>query len=390
MKKIRMLTSIILALVLLSACGKAEKFLYKRDVETFNTSSLLFVYDDFSNKKNAEKLESVWSEAEDILKNVENLVSVDKESSDVYRFNIASFGEKVEISETTKELFLIAKEAYTLSGGLFDPTVYPLVDLWGFSPRFSDDYTPTEKYDRKRSSNGSLPLPSDEYVEAFKSLVGFDKIELIEEGGKNYLFKGIESVTVDGVTYQAKIDFGGIAKGYATDKVLTLMKDCGYAEGYFSCGTSSIAFLESGSERATDKTFELDIRKPRQTDENGNSFASLRIKNACVSTSGDYEKYYVTGGVRYCHVINPETGRPINADGATKKIMSVTLIGKNAALIDALSTAVIEMSVFEAKEFLFKNKLEAVVSYEEGGEYKVFTTLQKNDVTIKDENFAFE
>ena len=252
MKKVRALTSIILALVLLSACGKAEKFLYKRDVETFNTSSLLFVYDDFSEKKNTEKLDSAWNEVEDILKNVEDLVSVDKTDSDVYRFNIASFGEKVEISETTKELFLIAKEAYALSGGLFDPTVYPLVDLWGFSPRFSDDYTPTEKYDRKRSSDGSLPLPSDEYVEAFRSLVGFDKIELIEESDKNYLFKGIESVTVDGVTYEAKIDFGGIAKGYAADKVLALMKDYGYAEGYFSCGTSSIAFLESGNERATE------------------------------------------------------------------------------------------------------------------------------------------
>lgn len=391
MKKICAVLSILLALLVLCSCGKADNFRYKRDVESFNTSSLLYIYDDFTKPSSIERFESVWSEVEKMMAEIESSVAVDVETSDVYRLNHAECGERVSVSAVTADIFLKAKSAYEKSGGSYDPTVYPLVDLWGFSPRFSDDYEPKMPYDRKRALDDSFPLPDEKYVEAFKSLVGFDRVELFQENGEYYLVKNIEAVVVDGVSYEAMLDFGGIAKGYAADKALALLKESGYIEGYFSSGTSSIAFLESGAMSAKDKCFELSIRRPRLTDESGNAYASVNVKNACVSSSGDYEKYYDVDGTRYCHIIDPKTGYPINTtENTTEYIMSVTLIGDDAAILDGLSTAVMTMTVKDAKSFLKKSGINAVLSYFKDGEYKVYTTLQKADVEIKDENYVLD
>ncbi len=385
MQKVSAVLSLILVLVLLSACGKSDNFRYKRDVETFNTSSLLYLYGDFENRETESDLENCWAKIEEELEKIENAVSVEIESSDVYRFNNASCGEKVLVSETTAKIFEIAKKIYEKSGGKYDPTVFPLVDLWGFSPRFFENYEMSEPYDRKKSSNGAIELPDSKYVEAFKSLVGFDKIVLTKENGEYYLTKNIKSVVVDGVEYQAKIDFGGIAKGYATDVALEIMKEYGFYEGYFSCGTSSIAFLENGGNSAKDKCFELSIRKPRTTSENGSAYASVAVKNVCVSTSGDYERYYEIDGVRYCHIIDPETCCPIDGEKESY-IMSVTLIGESAAELDGLSTAVMTMTLNEAKSFLKKNGIDGVIAYCENGEYLVYSTIS-NKTEIKDGNY---
>lgn len=391
MKKVCAVLSILLALVVLCSCGKADNFRYKRDVESFNTSSLLYIYDDFTKTSSVERFESVWSEVEKMMAEIEESVAVDIETSDVYRLNHAKCGERVSVSAVTADIFMKAKTAYEKSGGSYDPTVYPLVDLWGFSPRFSDDYEPKMPYDRKRSVDDSIPIPDEKYIEAFKSLVGFDKVELIAENGEYFIVKNIEAVVVDGSSYEAMLDFGGIAKGYAAEKALALLREKGYLEGYFSCGTSSIAFLESGAMSANDKCFALSIRKSRGTNESGNAYASVNVKNACVSSSGDYEKYYELDGVRYCHIIDTKTGRPINTtENTSEYIMSVTLIGDDAAVLDGLSTGVMTMTVKDAKNFLKRNGINAVVSYFKDGEYRVYTTLQKTDVEIKDENYVLD
>lgn len=391
MKKSRIILSLILSLFLLTSCGSSEYFRYKRDVESFNTSSLLYIYDDFAKSSAENNFESVWDKIEKTLNEIENAVSVDIEGSDIYRFNNAKCGEKVPVSSLTAKVFIKAKSIYEKSDGKYDPTVFPLVDLWGFSPRFSNDYKAEKPYDRKQNDDGSIPRPDEKYIEAFKKLIGFDDIVLIEENGEYFLVKNIEAVVVDGVYFEAMIDFGGIAKGYAADVALDILKEAGYTQGYFSCGTSSIAFLENGGKSAEDNCFDLSIRKPRTSNGSGSSYAEIKVKNLCVSSSGDYEKYYEIDGVRYCHIIDPQTGYPINSQKSDEAyIMCVTLVGENASELDGLSTAVMTMSLKEAKSFLKKNCIDGVIAYCQNGEYKVYTTLDRNMIEIKDTDYVLE
>ena len=130
---------------------------------------------------------------------------------------------------------------------------------------------------------------------------------------------------------QVYIDLGGIAKGYAVDRVITLLTDAGIAHGSVSAGGDSRII---GDRRG--KPWSVGVRDPR--DETGLT-AVLPLEDTAVSTSGDYERYFEQDGVRYHHILDPQSGR--SATGA----MSVTILGPEAAFTDALSTSVFVLGV---------------------------------------------
>ena len=272
----------------------------------FETVSMLVLYD----TPNAPQ---VWEEVKAILAEIEEAVSVSLEGSDITRFNRAEAGEEVPISPITAEIVQIAQEAYRLTGGLYDPTVFPLVDLWGFSPRFNQNtYQKLMPYDRDYTG-GSLPLPSEADIRALLPLVGLDKIELIDSERGYALVKRTTAVTMDGAVIQAQIDLGGIAKGYACDRVMELLRRKGYREGYFVCGGSSMAFLS----RPNGEDFTVSAGKPRPGDSDGTDYARMRIRETTLSSSDDQSHYYQWENTVYCHIIDPRTGWPLNtpADG---------------------------------------------------------------------------
>jgi thiamine biosynthesis lipoprotein len=178
----------------------------------------------------------------------------------------------------------------------YDPTVYPLVDLWAFTPRFSNPgYQKELPYDRERTEHG-FPLPDEKYIKGFTKLADFKDVILSGDEVKGYtLTKNIKPVTIDGITYQAKLDLGGIAKGYAVDVAMKMLRDYGYNYGYFSSGTSSIGVLKSASKKSVENgtfRYDLEIRKPRKGSTDENSFMSVAIKDARLSSSGDYDHEY--------------------------------------------------------------------------------------------------
>lgn len=392
-KLIKILSFLIAVLFILSACVNEKTITakYSRNTAIFNTMSTFYVYDDFTTQKSLDKYETVWQKAQNLLLEIENTMSSLIESSDISKFNELSFGESVKISNMTAEVIKIAKTAYELTDGYFDPTVYPLVDLWGFTPRFSESvFEVTEKYDRERNFDGSYDLPDEKYISAFTKLIGFDKVELSgNESDGYFLTKNIPSVVVDGITYNAKIDLGGIAKGYACDIVSRLMTSNDYYYGYFSCGTSSIALLKSGSKNATDEYFQLGIKKPRSTNIEGDTYLSVLSKDISVSSSGDYEKYYKIDGKIYCHIISPKTGYPLNVkENYEENISTVTLLSDNAALLDALSTAVTLMPIEKAKTFLAEKlpSYKAFIVTTINSDLFVWTN-QTEGFTITDQNY---
>lgn len=369
----------------------------KNTTEYFATVSSLRVFNDFAAPASMNIYDEFWEELKDVMNQIEKDVSVSVESSDISRFNMLEYGESISISTNTANILKIAKEAYDSSGGLYDPTVYPLVDLWAFSPRFNNPgYKPQLPYDRERTEHG-FSLPHEKYITGFAKLADFKNVILSGDEASGYtLTKNIKPVTIDGITYQAKLDLGGIGKGYAVDVAMEMLKDYGYDYGYFSCGRSSIGMLKSASKKSVEnKTFRynLEIRKPRKGSTDETSFMSVAIKDSGVSSSGDYDHEYEIDGTIYSHIIDAKTGFPMNAihEGSQKGIATVTIIGESAAMCDAISTAICIMDINEAMEYVnnekFNYKVIIVLYNSDYDYYEVLTNLDSDEYIIHDDAY---
>jgi thiamine biosynthesis lipoprotein ApbE len=144
--------------------------LTKSTPDYFATVSTLIVYDDFSIDGASARAGMLWSEIEQILTEIDAAVSPRLPESDISRFNALSAGQSVTVSPSAAEIFRLARDAYDLTYGLFNPSVYNLTDLWGLTPRFSDyNYVPSEAYDRERQGDG-FPPPDEAYLAAFLAL----------------------------------------------------------------------------------------------------------------------------------------------------------------------------------------------------------------------------
>lgn len=257
---------------------------------------------------------------EKVLTQIEDLMSVASDGSDVYRINKAVAGESVKVGKMTMEVLLESKKAYELTGGQFDPTVYPLVRLWQFA---ADNYI---------GEISSLPTEAD-IAEAL-SHVGFDNIILDEE-----------NLTVTKTDSLTKIDLGGVAKGYALGKCYSL---CSSLKGVINVG---------GNIAAVGKDLTIGVKNPRGSGYVG----TFTLKSGySVSTSGDYERYYEVDGVRYCHIVSPLNGRALSTESG-QQLCSVSIISKSFALCDALSTAVMLLGKDAGIELIKKTGVGAVL-----------------------------
>jgi len=337
------LLCVLLAFPVLSE--SAPKLMTKQTSTYFSTVSALFLYDSPDNNGHFEQ---TWSQVKAILGEVESAVSVSMPDSDIARFNALPCGEAMEISTVTADILKIAFAAHEETGGFYDPTVYPLIDLWGFSPRFNTNtYKPIMPYDRAYEG-GILPLPDAAHIDALLPLVGLSGMELSEENGRFYLTKHTPSVMIGDTIIHAQLDLGGIAKGYACDRVKQLLSERGYTMGHFVCGDSSMAILSR-----PDGAYKLNLGKPRAGSNPNSHFATVSLRDRALSTSSDSRHSYVIDGVRYCHIIDPRTGYPLNmsSGGVQKGAASITLLSSSAARSDAITTALCLMSPQEAADF---------------------------------------
>lgn len=339
---------------------------------TFGVPVYTAIYAYYDDEAEAAKADETVKDLQKLFAEVEDSLSASIDGSSVCRFNEAEAGATVEIDATAYEVLSIAKEMYALTEGAYNPAVGNSVDLWGFTPRFNeDDYEPTMPYDREYDEETKfVSLPDETYVEAFRTLCDFSKVEAWEDGGKYYMQKPEDSVTLEGVTYTMRLDLGGIGKGYAADRGAELLKERGYTRGYLNVGTSSLALMESASEE-TDHAWNLGFRHPRG---DGN-YISMLIKDECVSSSGDYENYYEYDGTRYCHIIDPFTGKPIAED-----VVTATVLGLSAAQADAVSTALCVMGTERAIEFIneqLSDKTVVFVRRADEGKFEIVTNAEQ-------------
>lgn len=279
---------------------------------------------------------------------IENDVSGDVFGSSIAAFNAAQAGAKVEVGKDAYEMLKIAQDVYAETGGAYNPATGLLVDLWGFSPRHrAADYAPEKPYDRE---NFLEELPDKKYIDAFlqPEMLNFGAVELTEEDGKYYARKPADArVTAEGdeTVYTMQLNLGGIGKGYCADRAAEIVRAAGQTHGYFNLGGSSMALFADPTRAGG--VWEITVNSPRTTFSDSH-YATLRARDAMLSTSGDYEQYYEIGGVRYCHIVDPDTGYPV---GGGSHVVCATVVGGTAAAGDARATALCCMELDEAQAY---------------------------------------
>lgn len=334
---------------------------------SMNADADLVISDKFTSKKQ-QAAERLVKEVSQTLNSLNASLSATVETSYISKFNLADSGQTVEIDEDAYNVLAIAKELYALTEGYYNPAVYYNVLAYGFGGAVA----PKSEAD----------LPSDETVAAYNKLAShFGELSLYEESGKYYAVKPSVTVEIDGTAYSMRVDLGGIGKGYATDKINALMEEYGFKYGSFSLGASSMVCKKYYGDGNYNYT--LALINPRAAAGDG-MYISLPVSDVCLSSSGDDEQYYELEGVRYCHIIDPTTGKPVQTG-----IMSVTVVGGTAAEGDALTTAIMAMGKEKAVEFINARLSDrrVVFTCDNNGSYEIVTNIPDGGYTVLSGNF---
>lgn len=264
------------------------------------------------------KARTAVDEAMNRLDEIDQEASTNNEKGDVWKINNAAGKDYVKVGPDTLKMIKTAVQYSKLSGGAFDISVGPLIKLWGIG---------TE----------AARVPSDMEIKAVLPLVGYDKISINEKDSSVKLEKAGMS-----------IDLGGIAKGFAVDEVIKIYKKYQITDGLINLGGSSIYAVgknQSGSQ------WTIGIQHPR-LDRNQGLLGKIKLSGEALSTSGDYERYFIKDGKRYHHIIDPHTGYP-----ADTGVMSDTIVIKgdvpDANMIgDLLTTTVFVSGVDKGLKFM--------------------------------------
>jgi thiamine biosynthesis lipoprotein len=228
------------------------------------------------------------------------------DTSEISRFNrLERAGVEFAASPDFLRVMGAAREIFTLSGGAWDGTVRPLVDLWGFGP-----------------SGPARPAPTPEEIAAALGEVGFDRIEVRPSGT---LVKRTAGVTVD---------LSSIAKGYGVDVVAELLVPRAGSDFLIEIGGEVYA---SGS-RPGGGPWRVGINRPDPSAGHDEVYRVVALHDEALATSGDYRSFFLEDGARRSHVIDPRTGRPV-ANG----VVSVTVRAPTCMQADGLATAVMVM-----------------------------------------------
>ena len=254
---------------------------------------------------------SVLDECKKICENYESLFSNKIETSEISRIN-ASAGTPVKVSQETIELISLGLDYCELSGGKFDITIAPLSDLWNFSEQ--PEHT----------------VPDAVAIEEARSHVDYRKV-LVDEN----------ACTVTLQDPQAKIDLGGIAKGYIADRLKEYLKKEGIEHALINLGGNVLTLGASfdGS------PFRIGIQKP--FDEQNTPIDIVEIQDRSVVSSGVYQRYFKKDGRLYHHILNPETGYPY-----ANHLLQATVITGSSADGDALSTCCFALGLEEGSALI--------------------------------------
>ncbi len=283
---------------LVTGCGKKENVKGSRDIFAMDTYMNLQIY--------GEAPDEALEKAETEILRLEKLLSVTDKESETYKLN-ASDGSPTEVDDDVSALIRYGIDMGRKTEGSLDITVYPVLREWGFT-------------------TGEYNIPADSRINELLKDVDYSKIILDEN-----------AVTLP---VGAEVDFGAVAKGFTSDRIMEIFKENGVSSAIISLGGN----VQTMGRKADGSLWRVAVVDPFDTDK---TLGILETADKAVITSGNYERYF-TGddGKNYCHIIDPSTGRP-----AENGLVSVTIIGESGLMCDALSTAFFVMGRDRAEEF---------------------------------------
>lgn len=283
-----------LMVFLLAHSGKSGRIIEKTSLSMGTIVQIKVPFDCCeSQKKLEEKIEHAFSE----VRRVENVFSVYRESSEVSRINRLAYGQPIRISEEVFDLIEMALEYNRKTDGAFDITVKPLVDLWA-------------------SAKASGMMPEEEEIKAALAKTGPQNV-ILDKASKTISFR----------KRGMSMDLGAIAKGYATDRAIAILKQEGIKDAIVNSGGDMYCL----GMRSKKEPWTIGIQHPR---DRGKIFLELKLANRAIDTSGDYEKFFVLNGKRYSHIIDPRTGYPVGDE-----VVSATVTAGDSVTADIYATA---------------------------------------------------
>lgn len=284
-----------------------------------------------------EEDEAISRAIMETLEKVDNLMSTYRPDAELYQFNASNSTDFQEISEETYTVFEIAMDVSERSGGAFDVTVGPLVNLWGFGPGGEAE---------------TLPPPEEE-IEAARERVGHEQIELDPDTS------AIRKTSSDVVC-----DLSSLAKGYAVDAVGEALE----AEGFDRYMVSVAGEMRTRGHNQRDEPWRIAIERPDPGRREVHAVAG--IADMTVATSGDYRQFFEHEGQRYSHTIDPATGWPVRHN-----LVSASVIHEDNTYADAWATALLVKGPDEGRALAETEGLNTMLIREtEEGVYEHETT----------------
>lgn len=259
-------------------------------------------------------------------------------------YDSSSLVSKINRNDTTgnvdhyfSDVFNKSMEVSQKTTGLFDITVAPVINAYGFG------------FTKRQRVTNLL-------IDSLIRFVGYKKVRLVN----NRLVKEMP---------QVMLDFNAIAQGYTVDVLASFLEGKGIKNYMVEVGGE----LRAKGKKLNDSAWTVGIQMPSENEEEASSlFARIRMNNKSLATSGNYKKFYVEDGKKYSHIINPFTGYP-----AKNNLLSATVIANDCMTADAYATSFMVMGLEKSKQFLLENKdlhLEVFFIYDAHGVLKKYAT----------------
>ncbi len=275
-----------------------------------------------------EKIGALKAKTDALLKKFSGEFSTYDPSSLISRFNQTTSTEPVPVSRSLAVVAKLATEVSQQTGGAFDPTVAPLLKLWGFGPG--------------AAARSNAPAQRD--IDAVLAVTGTKHFRI--RSSPPSLQKAIPEV---------KLDLSAIAKGYGVDEVGRMLEAEGIADYLVDIGGE----LRARGRNSKGDVWLIGVAVPDKVRSDFDRVVSL--PNMSIATSGDYEKYIEVGGQRIAHIIDPRSGRPI-----AHKLASATVITQDCAQADAYATALMVAGEEDAKRMASRLKFAALLIVRDG------------------------
>ncbi len=326
MKIKRIYSSVLLAVLglsLFTGCKRTpDQKAYESQLLYFDTVISLSFYSDKDG-------DAMMANCTKMIQDFENTFSRTKEGSVLYNLNHRT-ENIVEVPDDVALLISTGLDYYNVSGGKFDITVAPLSDLWDFK---SEDAT----------------VPDDAAIKAVLPSVDASAVS-------------IDGNTVTFASDDTMIDLGALVKGYAADKVKEYLVSEGVTSGLLNFGGNVLTI----GAKPDNSNWKIGIQKPFSSH---NEVADVaEVKDKTVVTSGIYERYFIQDNVIYHHILDPDTGYPVQGD-----IYGVTIITDSSLTGDALSTTCLLLNYEKARELIDSlDGVEAIFILDSGKIRKTF------------------